>query len=269
MAPCLPARPDGALGWGRPGCGLPGHGDREREARALARPPALGADAAAVRLDESLADREAEPGAPGRAGALAEQVRQPVRRDPPALVRDRDRDMAVLARRFEADRRGGRSVTGRVRQQVVQHLHDAFAVGHRPRQVRRQVDHDGMAASAAHERVACPVHQGRHVRGLGLDGERARLDAAGVQQVRDQAPHVVGLPADDAEELHHLGLGRERGGVEHGRGRALDRGERGAQFMTHHAEELRALPLQLLERLQVLHGDDDRHDAVRPANGSA
>ena len=105
-----------------------------------------------------------------------------------------------------------------------------------------------------------PVHQDRHGRGLGLDGERARLDAPRVQQVRDQATHVVGLPADDAEELHHLGLGRDRRGLKHGRGRALDGSERGAQFMTHHAEELRPLPLQLLERRQVLHGDDGRHD---------
>lgn len=44
--------------------------------------PVLGADASDVRLDESLADGELEPGTCGRAGALAEEVREPVGRNP-------------------------------------------------------------------------------------------------------------------------------------------------------------------------------------------
>ena len=76
--------------------------------------------------------------------------------------------------------------------------------------------------------------------------ERPRLDAARVEEVRDQAPHAVGLPVDDAEELAHLGPGRSRGGMEHGRRRALDRGE----------------------RREILHRDDDRDDhAVVRADG--
>ena len=151
-------------------------------------------------------------------------------------------------------------MAGRVREEVVHHLHDALRVGHRTRQVRRQVDEDGVPASAAQERAAGPVHQRGDVRGLGRDGERARLDASRVQKVRDEAPHVVGLPVDDAEELEQLGLGRDRHGAEHGRRRALDRGQRGAELVAHHPEELSPLPLELVERRQVLHGDDDRHD---------
>ena len=64
-------------------------------------PPALCADAAAVHLDEALRDREAEPGAAGEAGTLAEEVREPVGRDSPPLVRDRELDVAVLVLRLD------------------------------------------------------------------------------------------------------------------------------------------------------------------------
>ena len=101
--------------------------------------------------------------------------------------------------------------------------------------------------------------------GLGRDGERSRLDAARVEEVRDQAPHAVGLPVDDAEELAHLGPRRIRGRMEHGRRRALDRGERRAQLVAHHLEELRALPLELLERREILHRDDDRGRPLPPS----
>ena len=62
------------------------------------------------------------------------------------------------------------------------------------------------------------VHQGRHVRRRGGHRQLARLDARHVEQVADQVAHVVGLLADDAEELEHLGgvqVGRrlrQRGG---------------------------------------------------------
>ena len=132
-----------------------------------------------MRLDEALADREAEPGASGEAGALVEEVREPVGRDPPPLVRDGERDVAALARRLDPDRGGRGSVAGRVREEVVHHLHDALRVGHRTRQVRRQVDEDGMPASAAQEGAAGPVHQRGDVRGLGAAGPGSgdRIDA--------------------------------------------------------------------------------------------
>ena len=213
-----------------------------------------------MRLHEALADREAEPGASGGADALPEEVRELVGRDPPALVRDRERDGAALVRRLDPDRGRGRRVAGRVREEVVQHLHDAVAVGHRPRQVRREVDEDGVPAAAAQEGGPGPVDQRGDVRRLGRDRERARLDAPRVQEVRDQAAHVVGLPVDDAEELEQLGLGRDRHGAQHRRRRALDRGQGGAELVAHHAEEFRPLPLECLERRQVLQGDDDRDD---------
>ena len=148
--------------------------------------------------------------------------------------------------------------------EVVEDLHDALPVGHHARQVRRQVDANGVPPAAAQEGAAGLVHQARHLRGLGSDRERAGLDAPRVQQVADQAPHVVGLLVDDPEELQHLGRVERLRGVQHGGGRALDGGQRRPQLVAHHAQELGPQPLELLQRRQVLHRDHHRLDlAVR------
>ena len=214
-------------------------------------------------LDQSLADGEAEAGADaGRAvsGVFAEQLREALRRHAAALVAHRDRHMHPVAGPFDADRRGLRRMPDGVGEQVVQHLHDAVAVGHRPGQVRRQVDDEPVPGAAGQERGARPVHQRRDLRGLRRDRQRARVDAPGVQQVGDEAAHAVGLLVDDPEELPNLGRTVEPRGAEHRGGRALDGGERGAQLVAHHAQELRPHALQLLERRQVLHGDHHRGD---------
>ena len=113
--------------------------------------------------------------------------------------------MGILERRQDPDRGRFRSVTGGVREQVVEHLHDPAAVGHRAGEVRGKVNDDAVAPAAADEGAPRPFHQSGHVRGLGRDRERARVDAARVEQVADQAPHVAGLLDDDAVELAHLG----------------------------------------------------------------
>ena len=117
-----------------------------------------------------------------------------------------------------------------------------------------------MPAAGAQERAPRPVDQGGHVRGLGLDGERAGFDTPGIQQVRDEAPHVVGLGVDDAVERAHLRRGQVFGGAEQGGGRPLDGHERLPQLVAHQLQELRPQPLQLLERRQVLQGHHHRLD---------
>ena len=85
-----------------------------------------------------------------------------------------------------------------------------------------------------------------------------------VEQVVDQAVHVVGLFVDDPEELEHLGRLRGPRCVQHGGRRTLDRDQRRPQFVAHDAQELGPLPLQLLQGCQVLQGDHHRLDrAVR------
>ena len=246
------------------GAGLAGHRQREGERGAAAGAGALGPDAAAVRLDESLRDGEPEA-VPRRralpcAGVLAEQVRQRLGRHPASLVGDRDGDVRVLAHGRHPDRGRLGSMPRGVGQEVVEHLHDAPAVGHHGGQPRRQVDEDGVPAAAAEERAARPLDQGGRLRGLGGDRERARVDAPRIEQVADEAAHVGALLGDDAVQFAHLGR------VELGRllqqrvGRALDGDQRGAQLVAHQAEELGPHPFDLVERGQVLHGHHHRPD---------
>ena len=146
---------------------------------------------------------------------------------------------------------------------------DASPIDQHPRQVLRQIDAQGMPASAAQEGAPGLVHQARQLRRLRRHRQRAGLDAALVQQVRDEAPHVIGLSIDDPEELEHFGGIRGRSGAEHGGGGALDGDQGSPQFVAHQAQELGPLPLGLLQGREVLHRGHVRFDlAVRCPDGS-
>ena len=236
--------PGGRGAGGRALPGLLGHRHGEGEARTLAGAGALGPDAPPVRLHQPPADDEPEARARDRplaaGGVLAKELRQQLGRHALALVGDRDRDVDAVALGRDPDRGRLRRVPSGVREQVVQHLRDAPAVGHHRRQVRRQVDEHAVPGAGGEERVPRPVHQRRHLRGLGRNRERARLDAPRIEEIADEAAHVPRLLVDDAEELAHLGrveLGRL---FEQGVRRAPDRGERGAQLVAHQAQELGA-----------------------------
>ena len=111
------------------------------------------------------------------------------------------------------------------------------------------------------------LHELRHLRGLGRDGERARVDAPRIEQVADEPAHVLGLRGDDAVELARLGR-VEPDVVEQRRRRALDGGERLAQLVADEPQELGAQAFNLVERGEVLHGHHHRRDgAVLAMNG--
>ena len=138
-----------------------------------------------------------------------------------------------------------------VGQQVVQDLDDALPVGHHPGQVRGQVDEDGVPAAPAQERGCGPGPPGLATsEGSGVTDRVPVSMAPGIQQVADQAPHVIGLPVDEAEELNHLGRGRDRRGAQHAGGGALDRGQGSPQLVADHIQELGPHPLQLHQRCQ-------------------
>ena len=197
---------------------------------------------------------------------LPEQVRQPVRGHAPALVRYRDRDVHAVDERDDADGRRRGSLARCVGEQVVEDLDDALPVGQHARQVLRQVEVDGVPAAPAEERLPGLLHQRDDLHRLGDDRQGAGLDAARVEQVGDEAAHVVGLLVDDVRELLHLDRVEAGGGAQQGGGRALDGGQRGPQLVAHEAQELGPLALEVLERREVLHGDDHGVDlaAGRP-----
>ena len=151
-------------------------------------------------------------------------------------------------------------MTGRVGQQIVQHLHDALPVGHHPGEVRRQVDENAVPGAAGEERRPRLVDQRAHLRGLGRDRERAGVDAPRIEQIPDEPAHAIRLLVDDAEELLRFRRTEASRGAEHRRRRALDRSKRGAKLVAHHAEELGPHPVELLDRRQVLQGDHHRFD---------
>ena len=142
-------------------------------------------------------------------------MRKALRRDPQALVGDRDGDVQALAFGRDTDRRGLRRMAAGVGEEVVQHLHDAPLIGQHPRQVRRQVDEHGVPGVAGKERRPRLVHERAHLRGLERDRERAGLETSRIQQVADEPAHAVGLLVDDAEELLRLGRTEAPRGAEH------------------------------------------------------
>ena len=115
-----------------------------------------------------------------------------------------------------------------------------------------------MPPAAARERAPGPFDQVGQIDRPRRDGQRAGLEAAHVEQVADQTPHVVRLILDDPEELQHLRPVELLGRAQHRGRRALDRGQGGAELVAHHAQELGPQPLELVEVREVLHGDDHR-----------
>ena len=117
-----------------------------------------------------------------------------------------------------------------------------------------------MPGAAAQERGPGPVDQAGQLRGFRRHRERAGVDAPRIEKVADEAAHVIGLLDDDAGELAHLGRVERRRFLQQRNRRALDGGERLAQLVAYHAEELRPHPFDLVERRQVLHGHHHRAD---------
>ena len=146
-------------GSGRGGGRLAGERQREGEACAPTKPGALGPDAPAMRLDQPPADGESEPGvvATGRPGVLVKKACHALGWNPPPLVHDRHRHMHTVVGRLQPDWRGRRRMPRGVGQQVGQQLLDALAVGHRTRQIKRQVDAHRVPPAAREEGVARSV----------------------------------------------------------------------------------------------------------------
>ena len=134
-------------------------------------------------------------------GELPKQVGQAFRQDAPAVVGYRHGHMDPILRGAHPDGGRLRRVSGRVGDQVAQHLDHAWPVSHHPGNVRRQFDVDMVTASAATEGIPGIVHKRGNIRRSGRNRKRTRLDASHVQQVAYQQVHPAYLGIDDLEEL--------------------------------------------------------------------
>ena len=106
-------------------------GNRKRERRA-ARRRALDPDATAVRLDDALGDRKAEPGAetssPGCLPESVKDTRQVIRGDTRARIRNSEDDLVIPRRRTDRDATASLRELDRVADQVLEHLKESIPI---------------------------------------------------------------------------------------------------------------------------------------------
>ena len=177
---------------------------------------------------------------------------------PHPVVGHREGHVDPLPRGGDPD--GGQvvGVAGRVGEQVGQHLHHPPPVRRHPGQTRRQVDHQVAPSAPALEPAPGLVHQDGDLHRFRGYRQGPRLDAGHVQQVADQVAHALRLVPDDPEELGHLRRVQVGGILQQGVRRALDGRQGGPELVAHHPQELGPQPLQVLQRRQVLYGNDHR-----------
>ncbi len=240
---------------------------RDGELAAAAGPLALHRQGPAVHLDEALGDGQAEAKPPVRTVEAAaslredlEDARQQRFGDSPAVVDhvDRHRVVAAVVHLHPDIASSGRELRG-IGEEIHDHLLQARGVGaHVDGSVRHR---HGQPVLAPLQERSGGLHglrdEPRHVRGDQLQLDGAAGDARDVQQVIDQPGHVLDLPFDDGP---HTGrdAGVALGEREELRG-GPDRGERRAELVREHREELVFPPVGLEREIgRLLPLDRDR-----------
>ena len=226
----------------------------------------MGLDGAAVHLDQSLHQRQAD--AESALGALqgtvhlrehVEDAGQHLCRNADAGVLDPDQHMVALPLGGHPNATALVHVLGSVVQQVRQHLRQ-------PGRVRFELDRlwwdrdREFVAPFLDERAAGfdgAIHHRRQLDPLLAEFDLASGDAGHVQQVIDQPGHLVYLPVDHLRGPLQFRYRRTLGTKDlH---RIADRGQRVAELVGQHRQELVLAAVGLLERRQeprILDGDD-------------
>src|SRR5262245_26906867 len=212
-------------------------------------------DAAAVELDELLADRQPETRASGAAGDRViellerlEEPRQVVLANSDAGVGDAQPDGVRLG--DDADQHAAlRGELDRIRQQIEQDLLDLRPVGRQRRQLERHVllDLQLLAAGERGRRLDALVDQLVQIDLLGQHLELARLDTREVEDPVDELQEV-GAAVVDRADVGLLPLGQLAvETVEQHLREADDRVERRPELVRHAGQELRLQPARLHE----------------------
>jgi len=222
-----------------------------------------------VRLDESPADEQAEPGArdarlahvPGPVERFRDEIPFRLRHADPLVV-DRHRQPRPVDRGTEHDRAAVRRVLARVADEVREHLADAPHVRVERRQVGRGGNDDALGTARDIELAAQPRDERIEGRRRSLEDQRVGLEVRDVEHLVDERGEpTAGLvdALDVGSQLSGLELEmEERFGV------AADERQRGAQLMADRGDEPLA---QLLERLHRAEVAQDRGRARARAGG--
>ena len=211
---------------------------------------------AAMKLDESLDQRKAEPET--TAGPRQRLFRLRERLEHALDLCRIDADSGVAHANFRLrgrlmDRDGGAAARigelGGVLEQVADHLRDPRRVGVDPhwpgRFLEAQVD-----VALLEERTVIVAGAPRDVAQVGVCAAQLDLpggDAVDVQEIVDEAGQVLRLPVDDLARLQRVGALR-RHPVENGQAVA-DGSERVAQLVREHADELALAPIRFRQPL--------------------
>ncbi len=204
-----------------------------------------------MRLGHGRDDRETEPRAaartrPRRVGSVEalERVRDLLRIDPRAGVRDLERGDPVPAAQVDAHGRSVRRVRANVGEQIVDDLPQPVAVA----------EHDGGVDVGLDRPLG--IDGLRSLDGFGDDlVQRDRLarerpplvEAREQQEIVDEHAHALGLAADPAHRALQIG-GPVRRAAREELGVGAHRGKRRAQLVRRVGDEAAQLPLGRLER---------------------
>src|SRR5262245_5201821 len=216
----------------------------KRRAMALA---ALGPNAAAMQLDEFLADGEPETGAVRllrerivETLKRLEQSREVSARDADASIGDRHVQRLAFQADLHQDLAGGGELD-RVRHEIEQHLLDPRAIAGDLGQIQRHVllDLEPLVPHQRQRRLDALVDQAQHVDTIVAYLQPPRFDARKVEDAVDELEQVTARVVDRAD-VGLLALGELAvQPVQQHLGEADDRVQRRPQLVRHVGEELR------------------------------
>src|SRR3989442_10687012 len=230
------------------GSGIGGHrgrrlsGQRQREKeRDAALGQVLGPDAPAVRLDDALADREAETGAPAAVGLPAVKLLEDLvllpARQPRAAVGDLRGDGAVRRGRDDSDRTLGRGVLDRVVEEVHEDLLDEHVVDRHQRQIGRDVRRDAPVRESLAEATQRRTDHLLERMPFLAELERAGLEPCHLEQVLDEAVQPFRLLAYRFQEFLLRSIVESGSFVQDRADRPGDRRERCSEVVRDRAEQ--------------------------------
>lgn len=222
-------------------------------------------------LDDALDDVEPEAGAAALAAPpeAGEDAVHGLLRDAGPLVAHRDRRGCVLGELALAEGRRGRdvdrdsslAVPHGIFQEVAEHLVDLVGVG--PQIGQRLLDAQQEPVGrlpGGDVGLDVPSDGGADVDGLAAHLQLTGVDPRDVEQLGDEPGDPVGVGVDGLQHQPLLVVGEAFPLGEQGGGEALDRGERGAQFVGDGGDQLGVAALGAAASLGVAQGDDESPD---------